>query len=567
MRPGSLWASVMEAAFLAGRQLSRSQPRRRQRPLRFERLEDKTLLAADLTLDISDGAASVDPGGTVVYFFEYANNGDAAAADAILHTTVPAHASYAPESNDSLWSCTDGDGPRSRNSCTLELGDVEVGASHTVEFAVTVDSNLSSRVRRISNRGYISGDDDGWHRNDFGSAVTPVIGQFHDLQVDVSDADAMVSPGDSILYTLDYTNGGDAEAPGATISVKLPSHTTFDAKASSEGWTCDETSCSLSVGAVPAGGGGAATIAAVLDGDVATTVRRIHASATITDDGSGASDSNRRNNSQYERSNVVHLLPDLSIAIDDGDAGVAPGESIVYTIDYANQGTFDSTGVAITIDVPLHTTFDAVNSPAGWTCVDGICTLAVGNLASDSDGRTTFAVLVDGDISKEVRRIHASASIADDGTAGADANHRDNRAFERIAIKHLLPDVRLQVSGGDAGVAAGGSISYTFGYTNAGTLDAHGAQVRLRLPRHTTFTAEGSSGQWGCADGTCTLDVGDVGVGKSGTATLVVTVDADLSPRTRHIYLFAGISDDGASGPDADRYNNFAFARSRVDPV
>ena len=567
MRTGSLWASVLEAAFLAGRQLSRSRSRRRHRTLGVERLENKTLLAADLTLDISDGAASVDPGGTVVYFFEYANTGDAVAADATLHTTVPAHTSYAPEPNETLWSCTDGNRPRSRNSCTLELGDVEAGASHTVEFAVTVDSELSSRVRYISNQGYISGDEDGWHRNDFGAAVTPVIRPFHNLRVDVSDGDAAVSPGDSIVYTLDYANDGDAEAPGTTISVKIPSHTTFDAQASSEGWTCEQTSCSLSVGAVSAGGGGTATIVAVLDGDVSPTVRRIHASANITDDGSGASDSNRRNNSQYERTNVVHLLPDLSITMDDGDAGVAPGEPIVYTIDYANHGTFDSTGVAITIDVPSHTTFDAVNSPAGWTCVDGTCTLAVGNLASDSIAATTFAVLVDADVSKEVRRIHASATIADDGTAGVDANNRDNRAFERIAIKHLLPDLSLQIGVGDASVIPGGSILYTFDYTNAGAADASGAQARLRLPRHTTFSAEGSSDQWVCADGVCTLDVGDLGVGKSGTATLEVTVDADLSPRTRHIDLFAGISDDGASGPDAGRRDNFAFARSAVDRV
>jgi uncharacterized repeat protein (TIGR01451 family) len=311
---------------------------------------------------------------------------------------------------------------------------------------------------------------------------------------------------------------------------------------------------------VPAGKEDSVTIAATLDSDVGPRVRQIQASATIQDDGSGAADANRRNNSALERTPVVHLLPDLTIAIDDGDAGVAPGEQIVYSITYANEGAFDATGVTLTIELPSHTMLDEATDPAGWNCSDdGVCTLTVGNLAAGTSKPAEFVVTVDPDVSTDVRHIYATASITDDGSAGADLNPRNNRASERIAIKHKLPDIKLQVSDGDASVAADGSIVYTFEFTNVGTADATGAEVQLRLPRYTSFSDDGSSEGWLCEDGRCTFVVGDLDAGESRTATLVVTVDAELSRRTRQIYMVAGISDDGSHGRDADTHDNYAL--------
>jgi uncharacterized repeat protein (TIGR01451 family) len=288
------------------------------------------------------------------------------------------------------------------------------------------------------------------------------------------------------------------------------------------------------------------------------------ATARIADDGSGAADQNRRNNLAVTRTSVVHMLPDLSIAIDDGDAGVAPGESIVYTVDYANKGTFDATGVTITMAVPEHTMFDSAGSSAGWTCMEAVCTFDVGNLAADSSGSIMFSTLVDADISADVRRIHASTSITDDGSAGDDVNYRNNRAFERIAVKHPAPDVSLQLNVDQTSVAPGGTLVYTLNYANAGTLDGNGAVIRLRLPRQSTFTAEGSSEGWMCTDRVCTLAVGNLAAGGSGSATLAVTADTDLSARVRHIYAIARIVDDGVNGPDANRFDNVAFVSSSV---
>jgi hypothetical protein len=62
-----------------------------RRTLLAERLEDRTLLAADFALDVTDGDVSVEAGETVVYNFEYSNVGDAA-GNAVLRTWLPVRA-------------------------------------------------------------------------------------------------------------------------------------------------------------------------------------------------------------------------------------------------------------------------------------------------------------------------------------------------------------------------------------------------------------------------------------------------------------------------------------------
>ena len=58
-----------------------------------------------------------------------------------------------------------------------------------------------------------------------------------------------------------------------------------------------------------------------------------------------------------------------------------PDINVVYTINYANVGDQDATGVTLTQNLPANTTFDAAGSTAGW--VDqggGVYTFDLGNL-------------------------------------------------------------------------------------------------------------------------------------------------------------------------------------------
>ena len=159
-------------SFLLGRLPRRSrssQAKRAYRPFRprFEQVEDRRLLAADLTLDIEDADATVELGGAIVYSFEYANVGDEA-ANGVLHTSVPRGAVFNTEASHEGWTCEQGRWFWSATECSLDLGEVGAEAEGVVPFAVTVDSNISTRTQSIHISGFISGDELRRDRNDDG---------------------------------------------------------------------------------------------------------------------------------------------------------------------------------------------------------------------------------------------------------------------------------------------------------------------------------------------------------------------------------------------------------------
>ncbi len=121
----------------------------------------------------------------------------------------------------------------------------------------------------------------------------------------------------------------------------------------------------------------------------------------------------------------------------------------------------------------------------------------------------------------------------------------------------------LQIAKDDGGVVAipGEDLSYTISVANTGTADSTGVEIEETVPDNTMFNAAASDPAWACAAPTpgsqCALPVGTLTAGGPGTNVLfVVTVDDPLPPGANQIVNVATVSDDGASGPDADPANN-----------
>ena len=135
---------------------------------------------------------------------------------------------------------------------------------------------------------------------------------------------------------------------------------------------------------------------------------------------------------------TVLSTPDLTLLKTADPQTVAEGGAIAYTLHYANAGA-DASGVVLTETVPEHTTLDAPASTAGWACTNagaagGHCTLPIGDLAEGQEGTVTFAVTVADPLPDGIAAIANTASIADDGSAGADADPTDNEASVETAI-------------------------------------------------------------------------------------------------------------------------------------
>ncbi len=277
---------------------------------------DTTPLTAtpDLTITKDDGSASVSPGGTVAYTLTYANAGNQGATGVVLTETVPANTTFNSGASTAGWSCTPDNNAGS--TCTLAIGALAAGSGNqTATFAVTVDSLVASGVTQISNTASIA--DDGNNGTDptpgdnSGSDTTPVTAT-PDLNISKSDGGASVLAGGTASYTLSYSNVGNQGATGVVITETVPANTTFNAGASTAGWSCTPdnnagSTCTLAIGGVAASSGTLTATFAVTVDSPATGVTSISNTASIADDGNNGTEPTPGDNSSTDTTPVGNL--------------------------------------------------------------------------------------------------------------------------------------------------------------------------------------------------------------------------------------------------------------------
>ncbi len=122
-----------------------------------------------------------------------------------------------------------------------------------------------------------------------------------DLQVTKSDGDVTAQPGDTIAYTLAYTNAGTGGAAGVVLTETVPANTTFNAGASTAGWNCVPdgnagSTCTLAIGALAGAGNGTATFAVDVVSPLPPQVTQISNTVCIGDDGALGPDQNPGDN-------------------------------------------------------------------------------------------------------------------------------------------------------------------------------------------------------------------------------------------------------------------------------
>ncbi|MCB2179598.1 DUF11 domain-containing protein [bacterium] len=283
---------------------------------------------------------------------------------------------------------------------------------------------------------------------------------------------------------------------------------------------------------------------------------------TIERDGSGGVN-------DYTKTDTVTTTVtnvDLSLTKDDGQTEAAPGDVLIYELDYINNGNTTATGVQITEVVPANTAFSAADSTAGWVCApDGsagnTCTYTIGDLAAGASGTVNFAVTIDDPVPTGVTNVINSASIADDGTHGEDPTAADNSDSDDDTI-NAAPDIAITKDDGETIISAGDTVFYTITVANNGDQDAAGVTVTDTLPDFVTFNASSSTSGWTCVAGgipgdTCTFVIGALaGGGASTNVTLAVDVFDPFPVGYSTITNTASAADNGDNGPDSDDTNN-----------
>jgi uncharacterized repeat protein (TIGR01451 family) len=441
-------------------------------------------------------------------------------------------------------------------------------------------------VTQVANSATLS--DDGTNGSDptpadnTGSDATPVNAA-PDLRLSKSDSGTTTTPGGTVVYTLSYSNVGNQDATGVVLTETVPANSTFNASASTAGWSCADgspagTTCTFTIGNLAVAANGSVAFGLTVVNPLPAGVAQIANSATVSDDSANGSDPTPADNTGSDTTPVT-AAPDLRLSKNDGGNTTTPGGIVVYTLSYTNTGNVGATGVTLIETVPTNSRFNAGASTAGWSCATNApagttCTLNIGTVAGGgANGSVAFAITVDNPLPAGITQVSNSAVVGDDGKNGSDSTPANNSASDSTPVD-TTPDLQLAKSEGGILVLPGAPITYTLTYTNVGAIAATGVVITETVPANTSFDSTASRPTtWNCADGasagtTCTTTIGTVaGGGGTGSVRFVVVVNNALSPGTTQIVNTAVIGDDGANGADPTPSNNMGGAVTQLSPT
>ena len=195
-----------------------------------------------------------------------------------------------------------------------------------------------------------------------------------DLRVDKEADVSPAQPGKPARFRLSYANQGFVEAGVAVLTETVPENAIFIAQDSAPGWSCADgaqagTICRLTLGVTPVATSEVVTFSVRITDVMPAHVNAITNTATLLDETPGFPDATPGDNISVLVL-PVEAAPQLRVKATDGGQSTEPGETLVYTITYGNQGNQDAAGVVIIQQTPQNTHFDTAQSTPGWTCAN-----------------------------------------------------------------------------------------------------------------------------------------------------------------------------------------------------
>ena len=521
----------------------------------------------DLVIVKSDGDTGITPGGTVSYTLAFQNSGNQDAAGVIIYETLPANTSFNSIVSTSGWQRVG-----STSQYTYSKGNLSAGQQASVVFAVKVNNPVPGGVQLITNSASIDDDHgngtDPVPSNNTSTDTTPII-TAPEFSISQSGPTANPTPGDIVIYTINFQNNGNIGASGVLLTDTLPAHTAFHSANSSTGWSQigSTDQYAFSVGNLAVGQQQTVYFAVTVVSTLPTGIDTLSNQVVISDDLANGNDPNLTNNSSTLVI-TVDAAPDLSLTKTDHDVSIYPGQTVVYTLAYNNIGNQDASGVTIIETLPANSNFVAAQSGQGWQPggSSGEYVLNLNSLVAGVSGETTFAVSVSQLWPDDIESIANSAVISDDGTNGSDLNPANNTGSDSTPVL-IGPDLSLLMSAEPTTLTPGGVTVYTITYANAMRKAGIGVIITETLPENTTFVAGASSVGWVQVGITnqYTFSIGTVNTGQTGDIQFAIQVGTTVSDGLELIENTASIEDNGVSGPDPNSGNNTATASVAVD--
>ena len=466
-------------------------------------------------LTIFDNPDPVLDGTDLHYLLTLANNGTITATGTTLTMPIPA---------DTTFVSATGGGSQSGGIITWNLGNLDVG--HPTSLVVIVHVN-----RPLPNGTLIdasaTADADNLAVAVHATAQTTVTSE-PSLEVTLIATPANVQGGDTIIYSIDWTNVGTDHAPGTVLTFTAPASTTIIAKSGSP--TITGSLVTWAIGDLILGQAGSYSVTLRVDtgvpnGTVLTAVASLTSTATCGIPAAPCSDIDRAT-SVVGTASVLELTK-------KAPPYVSAGGSVTYEFSYANSGNLDAPNMIISDVLPPHTSF--ISASGNGVCLDGRSppgpctgvtdgtyhvTWDLGTVPLGSKGTASLTVGVETSLT-DGTPLDNTASLESTATTG-----KPNPASAHTTTTVTSSPALALLKSGPPRVSAGKQLVYTLAYENAGTGPSTNVVLRDHIPTNTVFvSATGGGTETG---GVVTWDLGTLSAGVSGSVSIILNVDSQL---------------------------------------
>ena len=266
-----------------------------------------------------------------------------------------------------------------------------LGSNNTNTYTITVQVKNQVAGGPLANTAFITRDGISWNNNtgDQETKASTSIIQIvvppasASLQISKTSSQAVVERGDLYTYTLNYANIGSSASSNTIVTDVLDPRLTF--VSCSNSCTQNGQNLSWNLASVGAGSVGNITVEVTVNNDAAPGI--LANTAQIDSD-----QTNPITGITYIR--IEQPLPSTTIEVikTANKTDALPGEQIVYTINYKNNGNVDQTGAVITDILDSDLNFVSCSS----SCVNNGQTVTwnLGSLASGTDTIVTVTAEV-----------------------------------------------------------------------------------------------------------------------------------------------------------------------------
>jgi uncharacterized repeat protein (TIGR01451 family)/fimbrial isopeptide formation D2 family protein len=464
--------------------------------------------SVDLAVTLTHTPGTVTPGQNVTLTANVTNNGPARPVAPKVTIPVPAGTTFVSAPAGCALNTAG-----TAVVCDLTPAELDAGEAVSRAIVFKVGDDPGPIIPASATVSTTSPDTD--TSNDKAADAIPVMENV-DLAVKLTSDPATVRPGQNLELTAVVTNNGPGRPWAPTVTIPIPTGTTFVSAADG---------CVLNAG-------GTAVVcnleATDLDKNESVTKKVVvkvgddpgaNISATATTS-TTSNDINTPNNTSTLTVPVVQTV-DLGVTLTTTPSPVRPGQNLTVSAEITNDGAARPVAPKVTIPVPAGTTF--VSAPAGCalnaagTAV--VCDLTPSEL--DSGEKVTRAIVFKvGD--NPGPNIPVSATVS---TTSSDTNAANDRATASVpVIQNVDLGVTLTSDPGTARPNENLTLTATIKSNGPGTPVA--PRVTVPIPAGTTFV----SAPAGCALNTagdaviCDLPADGLDSGESLTRAIVVKV-------------------------------------------